>query len=212
MKKYLLLCLFVFPLLSTAQEIELFQQFNGRLDFTAFGNTLNTAENGGGGNCTILTESSANLVLFPNQTFVSAHLYWAGPGTGDFDVELNGNPVTAQRTFSLTANTGLEYFAAYADVSPLISGSGTYTLSELDLTAAIVPACSNGTNFGGWSIIVIYEDLSLTLNQISLFDGLDYVAAGHNSLEIILDNIDVSTDELAKIGFLASDYMQFDEF
>ncbi|MBL4662899.1 MAG: hypothetical protein JKY22_04940, partial [Flavobacteriaceae bacterium] len=203
MKRALLVLLFLISTLTFSQTIDLFQQFNGRYDFTAFGNTLNETENGGGTPCTILTASTATYTLFPNQTFVSAHLYWAGPGDGDFDVELNGVPVSAQRTFALVAGTGLNYFAAYADVSSLITGTGQYTLSELDLTAVIGAYCGNTTNFGGWSIIVIYEDPSLTLNQISLFDGLDFVSANQQSLEIILDNIDVSTDELAKIGFLA---------
>ncbi|MDX1463833.1 MAG: gliding motility-associated C-terminal domain-containing protein, partial [Marinirhabdus sp.] len=203
--KKLLLLLLLFPAVLFSQPVDLFQQFNGRLDFTAFGNTLNTAENGAGAPCTILTQSSANYALLPGQTFESAHLYWSGPGSGDFDVELNGIPVTASRQFSLVAGTGLEYFAAYADVSNIVGpgGSGLYTLSELDLTGVIGAYCSGGTNFGGWSIIVIYEDLSLTLNQISLFDGLDFVSASNNSLEIVLNNIDVATDDLAKIGFLA---------
>ncbi|MEM7087869.1 MAG: CARDB domain-containing protein, partial [Bacteroidota bacterium] len=203
MKKALLVLLFFIPTLTFSQAIDLFQQFNGRYDFTAFGNTLNEEENCGTCACTILTESTAGFTLFPNQTIVSAHLYWAGPGDGDFDVELNGTPVSAQRTFSLVAATGLNYFAAYADVSPLVTGTGQFTLSELDLTAVIGPYCGGTTNFGGWSIIVIYEDPALTLNQISLFDGLDYVSAQQQSLEIILTNIDISTDELAKIGFLA---------
>ncbi|HIN98233.1 MAG TPA: hypothetical protein EYN07_03225, partial [Flavobacteriaceae bacterium] len=201
--KKLLLCLLLSPVFMFSQQIDLFQQFNGRLDFTAFGNTLNTQENGNGAPCTILTSSSAALNLLPNQTFVSAHMYWAGPGSGDFDVRLNGSPVSADRTFSLTSGAGQTYFGAYADVTPLITGSGLYNVSDLDLTAAIIPACNNTTNFGGWSIIVIYEDPSLPLNQISLFDGLDYVSGNQPSLEITLTNIEVSTDKLAKIGFLA---------
>ena len=89
------------PLIVSAQEIGLFQQFNGRYDFTAIGNTLNKGDN----ICDVLTESSANLALNPTQTLLSANLYWAGPGGGDSafpadnDVTLNGNPVTAERTF-----------------------------------------------------------------------------------------------------------------
>ncbi|MDC8004935.1 T9SS type B sorting domain-containing protein [Aureisphaera galaxeae] len=189
----------------TAQNVELFQQFNGRYDFTAFGNTLNTQENGLGAPCTILTESSADYNLGPGEAFVSAHLYWSGSGSGDFNVELNGQEVVAQRTFSLISGTGLEYFSAYADVSDIVgsTGPGTYTLSELDLTGAIPNYCGNATNYGGWSIIVIFQDLSLTLNQISLFDGLEFVSANNPTLEIILNNIDITTEDLAKIGFLA---------
>nr|MCH9662024.1 hypothetical protein [Bacteroidota bacterium] len=205
MKKAVLLIIALFCLQLQAQNVDIFQQFNGRYDFTAFGNTLNTFENGSGGNCEILTQSSADYALAGGQTFVSAHLYWAGVGDGDLNVELNGQAVVAQRTFALTSGTGLSYFAAYADVSDIVSvtGSGTYTLSELDLTAEIPNFCGNGTNFGGWSVIVIYEDLSLTLNQISLFDGLEFVSANNPSLDITLNNIDINTEDLAKIGFLA---------
>ena len=72
------------PFSLIAQEpIELFQQFNGQYDFTAFGNTLNLAENGGGAGCDILTESAADLNLLPGQNILAALLYWAGSGTGD---------------------------------------------------------------------------------------------------------------------------------
>jgi len=90
--RYLLIffTLFLLPFISSAQEdIELFQQFNGQYDFTALGNTLNLGENGGGGTCDILTESSADLTLLPGQTIQSALLYWAGSGTGDFDVTVS---------------------------------------------------------------------------------------------------------------------------
>ncbi|MBX2829499.1 MAG: hypothetical protein KTR22_15145, partial [Flavobacteriaceae bacterium] len=205
MRRLTILLTFLIPLQLFSQNVELFQQFNGQYDFTAFGNTLNTGENGAGGPCTILTESSADYNLGPGEAFVSAHLYWSGSGTGDFNVELNGQEVVAERTFSLTAGTGLEYFAAYAEVSNIVgsTGPGTYTLSELDLTSVIPNYCGGGTNFGGWSIIVIFQDLSLTLNQISLFDGLEFVSASNPSLEILLENIDITTEDLAKIGFLA---------
>ncbi|MBL4663422.1 MAG: hypothetical protein JKY22_07685, partial [Flavobacteriaceae bacterium] len=47
-KHQLLVLLFVIPSIFSAQEIELFQQFNGRYDYLSFGNTLNLQENGGG--------------------------------------------------------------------------------------------------------------------------------------------------------------------
>ena len=80
MKKNLLILIALFPIMLVAQPVDEFQQFNGRYDFTAFGNTLNLEENGLGGACDILTSSSADLMLLPTQTLVSAHLYWAGSG------------------------------------------------------------------------------------------------------------------------------------
>lgn len=205
MKKLTILFITLITFQLSAQNVDLFQQFNGQYDFTAFGNTLNLGENNQTGICDILTESSADYALQPGQTFISAHLYWAGSGNGDFEVKLNGQDIIAQRTFSLIAGTGLPYFSAYADVTDIVgnTGAGTYTLSELDLTAVIPNYCGGGTNFGGWSIIVIYQDLSLTLNQISLFDGLEFVSLNNQTLEIILNNIDITTEDLAKIGFLA---------
>lgn len=205
---------FLFVLLSTfiqAQEIEQFLQFNGRYDYTALGNTLNLTENGDD-DCMILTESSADLSLDPGQTVVTAALYWAGSGDGDFDVELNGTPVSSTREFSYEFNSGgtlYNYFAAYADVTSIVNTAlnGTYTVSELDLTEDILPFCTanngTGTNFGGWAIYVIYEDNTLPLNQIILFDGLEGVSESNPEINILLENLNVLDNTGAKIGFLA---------
>ena len=203
MKKLILLLFVIVPFFSIAQQVTLFQQFNGRYDFTAIGNTLNEfANTGPGGYCDMLPQSSATLNLNTGQTFVSAHLYWGSVGTGDFDVALNGNPISAERIFSHTFN-GQPYFAAYTDVTALVAatGNGTYTFSDLDVSGVLGNYC--GTNFGGWAIYIIYEDPSLLLNQISLFDGLESVSANNNTLDITLTSIDVSSPTLSKIGFLA---------
>ena len=201
MKKFLLVLIFCTPIFLLAQPIDLFQQFNGRLDFTAFGNTLNLDENPNA--CDMLAQSSASLALTGGQTFVSAHLYWGSVGTGDFDVALNGISVSAQRTFSHSFNS-LPYFGAYAEVTNIVAaaGNGSYTFSEMDVSAVLPNYCGS-TNFGGWAIYIIYSDPSLNLNQISLFDGLESVSANNPTLAITLMNIEASSDELSKIGFLA---------
>ncbi|MGH1384400.1 gliding motility-associated C-terminal domain-containing protein [Kordia sp.] len=187
---------------SAAQDITLFQQFNGRYDYTAFGNTLNTVENGANGICIINTSSSASLTLNSDQTMVAAYLYWAGSDDGDFDIELNGTPVTAQRTFSDALDANRTFFAAFADVTDIIQaeGNGLYTVSEFDLTSVIPPYCPSGTNFGGWAITVIYENPSLPLNQLNVYDGLESVP---DELEITLTNLNVFDNMGAKIGFIA---------
>src|SRR5690606_41781181 len=127
MKKLILLLLLVFPLFVFSQPVQLFQQFNGRYDFTAVGNTLNAQPNFNG-YCDQLLQSSATLNLNPGQTFISAHLYWSSVGPGDFDVAINGTPISAQRIFSHTFN-GNPYFAAYADVTALVGATGNGTRS-----------------------------------------------------------------------------------
>lgn len=185
-----------------AQDIALFQQFNGRYDYTAIGNTLNTTENILNAPCVILTSSSADLNMDGNQNVVAAYLYWAGSGSGDFEVALNGIEVTAQRTFSHNHTNNREFFAAFSDVTSIVSSQGNteYTISNLDLTEVIAPYCSNGVNFGGWAITIVYEDSNLPLNQVNVYDGLQAVP---DFLSITLDNLNVLDNENAKIGFLA---------
>ncbi len=188
-----------------AQEVSLYEQFNGRYDFTALGNTLNVEENGADAPCTILTSSSATLNLEPEQNIVAAYLYWAGSGEGDFEVSLNGAPIIAERTFSNELDPQRVFFAAFANVTQQLqnSGNGVYTLSELDLTNVIEPYCPSGTNFGGWSVIIVYEDPGLNLNQLNVYDGLESVSANNTQINIILENLNVIDNEGAKIGFLA---------
>lgn len=209
LKNCYLLFLLLFSSGIFAQEIELFQQFNGRYDYLAFGNTLNLEENGSGsGLCEILTESSADYALQPDQSVVAAYLYWAGSGPGDFDVTFNGTQLTAERMFSYAFGGG-EYFAAFVDITALLSAGGndTYTLSELDLMDDIQPYCEvnggNQTNFGGWAVTVVYEDPDLPLNQVNVFDGLEAVSQNNPTLTIILENLNVLDNIGAKIGFLA---------
>ncbi|MEM7187225.1 MAG: gliding motility-associated C-terminal domain-containing protein, partial [Bacteroidota bacterium] len=208
--RQLLGLLLLLPGFLLAQEIELFQQFNGRYDYLAFGNTLNIQENGGGTSCDILTEASADFSLDTDQTLLAAYLYWAGSGEGDFDVTFAGVPVTATRTFSYTLpNTDNVYFGAFADVTTIVeaNGNGTYLLSDLDLFDAIQTYCQinggNATNFGGWGVTVVYEDLSLPLNQVNVFDGFESVSGANPQLDIELNNLNVLDNVGAKLGFLA---------
>ncbi|WP_400080469.1 gliding motility-associated C-terminal domain-containing protein [Winogradskyella sp. R77965] len=194
--------LFFAAYLVYAQDISLYQQFNGRYDYTAIGNTLNTIENGSGGSCSILTSSSSSLNLNSNQNIVAAYLYWAGSGDGDLDISLNGITVAAERNFSDALDATRVFFAAFADVTDIITSQGntTYTISDFDLTTTIIPYCDSGTNFGGWAITIIYEDTSLPLNQLNVYDGLQSVPT---FLSINLDNLNVLDNEDAKIGFIA---------
>ena len=197
--------IFLTQFFTFGQSIKLFKQYNGQLDYTGFGNTLNTEENNNPiSSCSILTKSSADLNLASNQKPIAALLYWAGSSIGDFDVNLNGTPVAAQRTFSFNFN-GNPYFSAYADVTDIITtnGNGTYTLSNFDIRSTLINYCSGGVNFGGWAVYVIFEQLDLPKNQISLYDGFQGVANTNPNINFNLTGLSVLNNELAKIGFLA---------
>ena len=185
-----------------AQDISLFNQLNGHLDYTAIGNTLNISENNSAVNCTINSASSATLNLSTTQTIEAAYLYWAGSGSGDFDVTLNTTQITPSRTFIYTLDSSRQFFAAFADVTTLIQteGNGLYTLSNLEQIEISSAYCSTGTNFAGWAITVIYSDPVLPLNQLNVYDGLESVP---ETITIELNNLNVRDTNGARIGFIA---------
>jgi gliding motility-associated-like protein len=188
-----------------AQDIGLHQQFNGRYDFIFIGNTMNLSENNLGGPCVALTQSSALLNLSSSDEIESAYLYWAGSGTGDLDVKLNGQDITAQQTFNFTqTNFNFTFFSAFADVTQLVqsTGNGTYTLSDLDVNPWLTEDqyCLNATNFAGWALVIVYKNEALPLNQINIYDGLQGVPL---EVDITLDNLNVVDNAGARIGFVA---------
>lgn len=189
------------------QNVSLYKQYNGKYDFTFIGNTLNTVENNSifgqpSPPCTILTSSTASLNLNPNDIVENAYLYWAGSGTGDLAIKLNGVDFTADRTFSITNSSGLPCFSAFKDITTFVqtTGNGNYTLSDLDLTNIIDDYCPNGGNFGGWALLIVYKNTNLPINQINVYDGMQSVPS---SLSITLSNLNVIDSTGAKIGFIA---------
>lgn len=206
MKKILVFILFIFQL-SFSQNISLYNQFNGRYDFTFVGNTLNPIENSFQSFPAVFTTSDATLALSPGDIIETAYLYWAGCGTGDFDVKLNGTDITATRTFSnaLVQGQTFNFFSAFADVTTQVqtTGNGVYTLSDLDVSSFINHHAQNSTNFAGWALIVVYRNPALPLNQLNVYDGMQVVSSLQNNLDVVLNALNVIDNVDAKIGFLA---------
>lgn len=203
----------VFISKTNAQDISLFQQFNGRYDYLAIGNTLNQAENNlSQAFCETLPSSDATLTLPTNTTVIAAYLFWSGSGSGDTEVNLNTLPITAEDTFTVEFDAGfnglLTYFASYAEITNQIitEGNGNYTFEGLDISDVLANTpgyCNNRTNYAGWSIYIIYEDDTLPLNQVNLFLGLEIINSTEQEKTIILENVNVLDNNNAKIGFLA---------
>ena len=201
----LIACLLLITCTIFGQDVSLFQQFNGRYDFVFIGNTLNPIENSFQTTPSVLTSSSAQLSLNANDQIEKAYLYWAGCGTGDFDVKLNGQAIRPDRTFSLqrvVSNLVFDYFSAFKEVTDQVqaTGNGNYTLSDLDVSDFIDFHAQRSTNFAGWAIIVVYKNPSLSLNQLNVYDGMQAVP---NEVNITLNSLNVIDNNDAKIGFLA---------
>jgi len=202
MKRWSLLFLILFPKILVAQDIQLVKQLSGRYDYVAIGNTMNLFENGTNAACQINTSSSASLNLNDADIIIAAYLYWAGSGDGDFEILLNENPIAAQTKFSDSLDANRRFFAAVTDVTEIVKTQNTtdYTVSELDVSNVIADYCSTGTNFAGWALVVIYENDTLPLNQLNIYEGLQSVP---ESLNITLNNLNVLDNDGAKIGFIA---------
>lgn len=211
MKKLFLLlisCWFVASLSAQTQDnaIGLFQQHNGRYNYTLIGNTLNPAANNLQLNfCHILSESAAELNLSEQQEIIAAYLYWSGSGPVDEDIALNQHPLQAQHSYSIIhTNNDLPFFVARAEITELVQeiGNGTYTFSELDISQALAEFdyCSNRTNYAGWAIVVVYHDENLPLNQLNIYDGF---VAVPTEVNITLSNLNVVDQQGANIGFIA---------
>lgn len=190
----------------------MYQQFNGRYDFTFIGNTLNVQPNGANDPCLLLPSSDATLNLSPTDVIENAYLYWAGSGTGDFNVKLNGIDIASQRNFSaIQSMNGNPFFSAFADVTTQLqtTGNGLYTFSDLDVSPFLNPDtyCNNATNFSGWAIVIVFSNPTLPLNQINVYDGLEALSTAvvnvQDQLIINLGNLNVLDNSGAKLGFVA---------
>ena len=203
----------LFPTLIKAQDISLFTQINGRYDFTFIGNTLNPSENTNFSPTFLYTQSSANLNLSSNDRIERAYLYWAGSGTGDTQIKLNGIDISPDQLSTVNGTfSNFTYFSAFKDITTFVqsTGNGTYTLSDFDINSLVSTYTSNATQFAGWAILVVYENPSLTLNQINIYQGLEALSPNPNAIPPLIDNMTIQLNNLylisntgAKIGFIA---------
>ena len=166
---------------------------------------MNTAENNPSPGYVTNTSSVATLSLNSGDVIEKAYLYWAGSGDGDFEVNLNSEVITPDRTFSLFrvfGNLIFTYFSAFKDITTLIqtTGNGDYTLSNLDISAFEELHFQRKTNFAGWAIVIIYKNDALPLNQVNIYDGLQGVP---DELSITLSSLNVIDDNNSKVGFVA---------
>lgn len=210
---FLFLVQILIPSVINAQDISLFTQINGRYDFTFIGNTLNPSENNNSTPSFLLTSSSATLNLSSDDRIERAYLYWAGSGSGDANVKLNGFDITPDQLSNVTGSfSNFTYFSAFKDITLLVQsiGNGTYTLSDFDINNLVATYATNATQFAGWAILIVYENPNLTLNQINIYQGLEALSPNPFVIPAIIDNMEIQLDNLylisntgAKIGFIA---------
>src|SRR6185437_15198289 len=179
--------------------------------------------NTGFGSYTV-NSSSADLILPAGNNIIKlARLYWGGRiRNADFDLTADSNQiikirkgtasaysnVMAQGIDKITIVSGYSQYQAYADITDLVknSGAGTYEVGNAPLSTG---AIDNGGNNGGWCIVVVYENDSISYNSIRIFDGFQQVYNNGNPLAttVSLSGLNVPSGVLeagdAKMGVLA---------
>jgi len=95
-------------------------------------------------------------------------------------------------------------FSGFADVTDFVTAAGTYTIADIPLSEGKV---SYGGNYGGWMMLVIYEDESKQLHykNISVFNGLKYVNADNFIFDIDGFVTPINGAITASIAFFAGD-------
>jgi len=173
-----ILCLYLFscsgvqaqamPIPGPENEIQLHETFSGNLAYIVIGNT--ESRSGTREDCSQLESSSSNLNLIANSEIKGAYLYWSGSGQDiDPQVTLNGTAVDAANTYQVTMEDAA-WFGAFADVTDLVTERGFYEVEDLDWDNGD-PYCANNNAYGGWAMVVIYENSLLTSYNVNVYNG-----------------------------------------
>ena len=146
--------------------------------------------------------SSADLSL--TGTVSEAYLLWGGDtvqgltlapngaarGTVTFGTPSGSHTVTAAQ---VQDNSGDTYFA-YADVTSLVTGGGTYSVA--DIQTALGTA-----SFGGWSLVVIEHDPSMPERLLMVAMPMDVVGTNSTFTVDLLTAMDEAAATFVVVGF-----------
>ncbi|MBA3986170.1 MAG: hypothetical protein H0X63_06290, partial [Flavobacteriales bacterium] len=104
------------------------------------------------------------------KTFDKRKVKFKGPNTGSYTtITASSNDI-----YYPTTSDGFMY-SAYADVTSYVQNNGTGDYFVADI--ALVEGNGGGTGFyGGWGLVVVYENNLMNWRDITVFDGHSYVA------------------------------------
>jgi uncharacterized repeat protein (TIGR01451 family) len=197
--------------------------------YSSFGNDFANMQyvdvDGSGFSGAATRNSSTADFTFPagTNTIKLARLYWGGRvKDSEFDLNLPENKKIKIRKgsfFSYTEFTATQIdrnnfiqnneaytrYQAFADITTFIqtAGTGTFSVGNAPLSTGSI---DNGGNYGGWCIVIVYENPSLSYNSIRLYDGFQQVFDNGNPLStsVTLTGLNVPSSPLtasdAKMG------------
>lgn len=189
--------------------LTLVREFNGNYDYTSTGGSLRTLPNNNSNNdaCQIQTTSQAPLLIdVPvGATIEKAYLYWAHSNvTFDTNVTFEGQNVTADQAYSSFITT--RQFNGYvSDVTSIVQAKANlntadFTFTDLDIDTSAT-YCSSSTVLGGWALMIFYEEPSLPVSTINVYQGFYGLSDDSNSYT--LDSFYAISGAGSKASFLS---------
>ncbi|MCX4762253.1 DUF3344 domain-containing protein [Streptomyces sp. NBC_01275] len=99
-------------------------------------------------------------------------------------------------------NQSADAFQASADVTGLVrsSGQGLYTVAQIN----VAMGRSTAGAWGGWTLVVVYENPAEPLRDLSLWDGFGPLGAGAGH-ELRLRELDIPQGAYGRVGLVAYD-------
>lgn len=159
--------------------------------------------------------SSADLTLpAGTNTIKFARLYWGGRISNTI---LTASPDTLTKikirknngayvSYTTSAANVDQYaisgsdkvYQAFVDIKSLLNTSGTTTYTVADLPVS-TGAIGSGGSYGGWGIVIVYENSTLPYKSVRVYDGYLQVYSGGSSTtqSITLSGLNVPNNTLA---------------
>ncbi|WP_131537246.1 DUF11 domain-containing protein [Pedobacter nototheniae] len=166
----------------------------------------------------VLSSSSADFNLpstinNPCTKIIFAGLYWTSGITGGINgkddkfIKFKTPGMNAYKDLSTTDDVFFDtdlnlVFTGYCDVTNLVraGGVGTYSVANIGVNNQAL------TYARGWSLVIIYENATLPLKNIGVFDGYSYLGFFNNSKQIDLNGFRTTQSGHVniKMGLMAS--------
>ena len=138
--------------------------------------------------------TSDSLTLGPCAQVSFAGLYWASRITGNTPNYAFRNQIqirsTGQDYIDLTADELFDfdagYFNAYfcfADVTEWVQGNqvnARYTIAD-------IVSVQDDASWGGWTLVVVYEDALQSMRNLTVFDGFAFINSSNNQVDVPIE-------------------------
>jgi len=140
------------------------------------------------GDATTFNATSSNLNIPSTATVLYAGLYWGGnsnsaqrgqvlfksPGAGGFSTVFAGQVDPGNATAQFASN-----YSAFADVTSIVkaAGIGYYTVAN-------VQSDSQDQTWGGWGLVVAYQDSAQPLRNLVIYDGYSLIANASGAVSL----------------------------